>query len=98
MSTELMIPPSATSDKKACELVRAWAANGGLQCTLNIDAWTDDMMAIGWGILLSDIARHVADAVQQRKSIGGQETLSQIRKVFNSELDKPTAETSGKFS
>lgn len=98
MSAELMIPPGANSDKNANELVRAWAAHGGLQCSLNVDAWPDHMMAVGWGILLSDIARHVADAAQQRKNIDKLDTLLQIRKVFNAELDKPTAGTSGKFA
>jgi hypothetical protein len=55
------------------------------------------MVAAGWGILLSDIARHVADAVQQTKNLNKAKTLSEIRAVFNSELDKPTAEVSGKF-
>jgi Domain of unknown function (DUF5076) len=97
MPAELKIPPAALSDKQACELVRAWAANGGLQCALNVDVWSDDMLAIGWGILLSDIARHVADAVYQTKDLDKVGTLSKIRSVFNSELEKPTAETSGKF-
>ena len=97
MPAELKIPPAALSDKEACELVRAWAANGGLQCALNVNAWPDDMLAIGWGVLLSDIARHVADAVHQTKSLDPAGTLSKIRSVFNSELDKPTAETAGKF-
>ncbi|MGO9086577.1 MAG: DUF5076 domain-containing protein [Candidatus Sulfotelmatobacter sp.] len=97
MPAELRVPPGALSDKQSCELVRAWAAHGGLQCALNVNAWTDDMLAIGWGILLSDIARHVADAVQQTKNLDRERTLSKIRDVFNSELDKPTGETAGKF-
>ena len=97
MAAELKIPPAALSDKRASELVRAWAAQGGLQCSLNVNAWPDDTVAAGWGILLSDIARHVADAVQQTKNLNKAKTLSEIRAVFNSELDKPTAEVSGKF-
>jgi hypothetical protein len=97
MPAELKIPPAALSDKKACELVRAWAANGGLQCSLNVNAWPEDMATTGWGILLSDIARHVADAMQQTKNLDEAGTLSRIRSVFNSELDKPTADVAGKF-
>ena len=97
MTTELQIPPTAKSDKQACELIRAWAAHGGLYCSLNVDAWGDDKATIGWGILLSDIARHVADAFNQTKDWDKQETLSKIRSLFDSELGKPTAETRGDF-
>lgn len=97
MSAELLIPPGIASDKHACELVRAWAAHGGLQCSLNVDAWKDDQAQIRWGILLSDIARHVADALYQSKHVDKDQTLSKIRAVFNSELNGPTAETRGKF-
>jgi hypothetical protein len=55
------------------------------------------MATTGWGILLSDIARHVADAMQQTKNLDEAGTLSRIRSVFNSELDKPTADVAGKF-
>ena len=94
---ELTIPPGALSDKQSQELVRAWAANGGLQCSLNPNAWPEDTAAVGWGILLSDIARHVADALYQAKNMDRESTLGQIRSVFNEELDAPSAETNGKF-
>ena len=96
MPVELLIPPGAMSDKQSCELLRAWAAHGGLQCSLNVDAWSEDQ-AVYWGILLSDVARHVADALFQRKHLNKTETLSRIRGVFNSELESPTAEAQGKF-
>jgi Domain of unknown function (DUF5076) len=97
VASELQIPPGIASDKNACELVRAWAAHGGLQCSLNVGAWKDDKAQIGWGILLSDIARHVADALYQSQNTDKNQTLSKIRAVFNSELNGATAETQGKF-
>lgn len=97
MSGELQIPPGVASDKNARELVRAWVAHGGLQCSLNIGTWKDGEEQIGWGILLSDIARHVADALYQSKDADKDQTLSKIRAVFNSELNGPTADTTGKF-
>jgi hypothetical protein len=97
VSAALQIPPGIASDKNACELVRAWAAHGGLQCSLNVNAWKDDQAQIRWGILLSDIARHVADALYQSKHADKHQTLSEIRAVFNSELNDPSAETQGKF-
>jgi len=97
MPNELKIPPGALDDKQAHELVRAWAAHGGLQCSLNPNTWPKDMAAVGWGILLSDIARHVADALYLTSKMDKEQTLAQIRTVFNKELDKPTAEATGKF-
>lgn len=93
---ELDIPPSARTDKSAIELIRAWAAHGGLHCSLSIDNWGDNER-IGWGILLTDVVRHVADALHKQKGWEVNETIAEIRRVFNAELDSPTAEASGKF-
>ena len=96
MPAELKIPPGALTDKNSEEVVRAWAAHDGLQCSLDVHVWPDDK-GIRWGILLSDIARYVADALYLTKKLEKERTLAQIRAVFNSELDKPTAEATGKF-
>ena len=96
MLDELAVPPSARSDKNARELIRAWAANGGLHCSLNVDNW-GDRERIAWGILLTDVARHVADALYGSKGWDKAETIREIRRVFNAELDAPTAEPEGKF-
>jgi hypothetical protein len=45
--------------------------------------------------LLSDIARHVADALFEEHGTDRKETLERMREVFNDELDGPTAPTSG---
>jgi hypothetical protein len=95
-TNELPIPPSARSDNKAVELIRAWAAHGGLHCSLSVDNWSENER-VGWGILLTDVARHVANALHEQKKLDRDETLKEIRRVFNAELDSPTAEPSGKF-
>jgi hypothetical protein len=97
MAEELQIPPNVVSDSKACELIRAWAAHGGLVCSLNPGAWTQDQAAIAWGILLSDIARHIADALHESYGLEKAAVLTRMRAVFDSELDRPSAETKGKF-
>jgi hypothetical protein len=96
MQNELAVPPAARSDKNAHELIRAWAANGGLHCSLSVDNWGDDER-IAWGILLTDVARHVADAMYQQRGWDKGETVREIRRVFNAELDSPTVEPIGKF-
>jgi hypothetical protein len=97
MPAELQIPPHVVSDKKACELIRAWAAHGGLVCSLNIGTWPQDQAPVAWGILLSDIARHVADAPHQTQGLEKATVLATMRGVFDSELDGSTAPTTGKF-
>jgi hypothetical protein len=97
MPQELQIPPNVVSDSNAAELIRAWTSGGGLACSLNPTAWPEDQAPIAWGILLSDVARHVADALQQSYGLEQSAVLARMRSVFGAELDRPTAETKGKF-
>jgi len=92
----LSIPPSARSDANAKELMPAWAAHGGLHCSLSVDNWGKNER-LGWGILLTDITRHVANALHEQKGWDKNETIREIRRVFNAELDSPTAVPSGEF-
>jgi hypothetical protein len=96
MPNELAVPPNVTADSKACELIRAWAAHGGLICSLNPVAWPKDEAPIAWGILLSDVARHVANALDQAYGLDQATVLARMRTVFDSELDSPTANAHGK--
>lgn len=97
LPNELSIPSAAVKDKKACELLRAWIAHGGLQCSLNVGVWDDEHATIGWGILLTDIVRHVANALHETKGWDRDETINKIRAVFNAELNNPTADAKGRF-
>jgi Domain of unknown function (DUF5076) len=96
---QLSIPGEAIADPNSAEMVRAWIANKGLHCTVNIGIWGqggrhDERDA--WGILLADITRHVADAL----ALEGEdriESIARIRKSFLIELDNPTSGTTGDF-
>ena len=46
---------------------------------------------------MSDIARHVADALNKESGLDKQQTLQAIRKTFDEETHSPTAETKGEF-
>jgi hypothetical protein len=92
----ISIPPDALSDPDAREMLRAWVAHEGLHCTLNIGQW-GEREASGWGVLLSDVARHVAQAMHKATGAEPSEILEEIRNVFNEELDEPTSDTSGGF-
>ena len=93
---ELSIPLGAQEDPQSGEMLRAWIAKGGLHCTLRIGTWKADE-AIAWGILLSDAARHVADALEKETGRNRQETLAAIRESFDREMDAPTSPTEGGF-
>ena len=91
------MPPQIAKAKEAGELLRAWIADNGLVCSLDIGRFGDDELTM-WGILMSDVVRHVADALHQQDGIPAVDAIEKIRKVLNAELTSPTAETWGSFS
>ena len=93
---ELPVPPAGYQDPKAIEVLRAWVANQGLHCTLNLGLG-QMKDTIFWGILLSDVARHVADAMQKQHGHDPAAALAEIAEHFNLEIDRPTAPTQGGF-
>ena len=94
---ELPIPADVESDENAKELVRAWAAHRGLHCSLSVNNWGENERT-AWGVLVSDVVRHIADAMYEQHGWDKAESIREIRRVFDEELDSPTAETSGGFT
>ncbi|MEA2570196.1 MAG: hypothetical protein QOI24_2197 [Acidobacteriota bacterium] len=91
---ELPIPEDVPQATEAAELVRAWVVDGALHCSVSPLAFDN---ASTWGILLADVARHVAYALQQEGIAKPFDVLDGIRTVFNEELASPTAEPAGEF-
>jgi hypothetical protein len=91
MSHELPIPPDATSDPRAREIARVWAAHGGQHVTLAA-LWEDPA---AWGVMLVDLARHVANAYALRAGVSREEAMARIRKGFDIEWQSPTDEAQG---
>ena len=81
-------------------MITAWIAENGLHCTLNIGMW--DAQGVNeskaWGILLADIVRHVAQAVEKERGVSAEETIRVIASALFGELDDPTSETRGDYS
>jgi hypothetical protein len=65
MSNELPIPPAALTDDRARELVRVWASGGSQHVSLATGLWSDPAAC---GIMLVDLARHLARAYEQSGS------------------------------
>ena len=76
---ELPIPPSSQFSEQATEILRVWInANNDMDVSL-IPAFPDPAT---WGILLVDIARHVARAYAGEGQFGEAQSLGAIRELF----------------
>jgi hypothetical protein len=91
---QLLIPEAAREDPKAFELLRVWVANKGQHVSLRVDVWKDPA---AWGIVLADLARHVANSYQQDTGHDRLGTLKRIRAALDAELGSPTDEPSGQI-
>ena len=91
-SNRLPIPDSAKADPNATEVVSVWVAAGNQHVTLNPHAWEDPA---AWGLLLVDLARHVANAYGQSGVMDSGDALDRIRQGFDAEWSSPTDVASG---
>jgi hypothetical protein len=81
----LMIPPTAI-EQGGVEVLRAAVVEGSLHVSLR--RAFDDPEA--WGMLIADVARHVARIYATEGQFPEQQTLDRIRSLFNAEMDAPT--------
>ena len=81
----LHVPPAAF-ELGGTEVLRAVIVEGGLHISLR--RAFDDPEA--WGMLIADIARHVARIYATEAKFSETETLERIRSLFNAEMDSPT--------
>jgi hypothetical protein len=83
---ELAPPPASTVDAKSFEVARLWVANDAQHVVLRTDVWPDPA---AWGIVLADLARHVALAYQQRGGHDLEDVLERVLAGFHTELESP---------
>ena len=93
---QLPIPPDAAEDTRAIELLRIWAVKGKQHVSLATGLWDDPA---SWGIMLVDLARHVANAYSELKGMSHHEALLRLKDGFDAEweeqTDQPTGEVTG---
>jgi hypothetical protein len=92
----LGIPPAAKRDKASFEVMRVWIAEQGQHVSIQSGAWEDPF---AWGIVLADLARHIALAHQLQKE--GTDTdafLERLLEGFQAEIDNPTDEPEGEVT
>src|SRR5262252_8329900 len=83
---EALHAPPAALEQGGVEIVRAVVVDGALHVSLR--PAFDDPQA--WGMLLADLARHVARIYQNEGKAPEAQTLERIRMMFDAELDSPT--------
>jgi hypothetical protein len=93
-SRQLPIPGPAADDARAIELLRVWVAGGRQHVSLATGLWSDPA---SWGILLVDLAKHIANAYEQANGMNRAAVLRRLREGFDAEWGSPTDEPAGKI-
>lgn len=89
---ELPIPPQAVKSGPSFELVRVWVADGDQHVSVATNVWEDPA---AWGIMMVDLARHVANAYARTHGMRQLDVLERIKEGFDAEWREPTDEPSG---
>ena len=90
-SGQLDIPPHAKAHEDAVEIARIWAAAGKQDVVLRTGIWKDPA---AWGLMLVDLAKHIANGYAQAEGRDRAEVLERIKAGLDAEwsaaTDKPT--------
>lgn len=79
----LIVPAAVQVDPNAYELVRIWIANNEQHVSLRSGVWEDPA---AWGIMLADLARHVAEIYKRDAGREVSATLQRIMAGIHAEL------------
>ena len=76
--------------------LRVWIAEQGQHVSIRSGAWEDPF---AWGIVLADLARHIALAHQlQNKDTNPEAFLNRLLEGFEAEIENPTDEPEGEVT
>lgn len=89
---ELDIPPTAKNDPNGQEVLRLWIAHGSQHVCLKHHICEDPG---AWGLILVDIARHVANAYDHEGTNNFNEVMNRIKWGFDAEWNNPTDQVKG---
>ena len=79
--------PPIADEKEALEFLRVWGGPDLPQQYVVETNWDDPG---AWGLLLVDVARHVAKAYDGSHGINRSDALKRIKQVFDAEWSSPT--------
>ena len=88
----LPVPPAVSRASKAMEMARIWLVDGDQHVVLTPNLWKDPA---SWGLMLVDLARHVASAYESQGGHDRAEVLRRIRDAFDAEWGHPTDSSAG---
>jgi len=91
---ELRIPDEATKDADSFEILRVWIANKGQHVCLRGGVWDNPAY---WGMMLADLARHIAEYHHQAEGFDRGEVLMRLKAGFDAEMAEPTDKPSGRL-
>ena len=92
----LSIPPVAQRDKASFEVLRVWIAERGQHVSIRSGAWEDPF---AWGIVLADLARHIAHAHQLQHPDADIDAFAErLLEGFHAEIENPTDEPEGEVT
>lgn len=99
---ELDKPTGIAGDEKATEMIRYWIANEDHHVSLLIGMWQDaeecDVDELyAWGNVLSDIAKHIANGMEQRYGSDYNTTMKQLTNHFVECVKDRTPDLEGSF-
>lgn len=86
MPDELPLPLEVISGARKLELARIWIVDGRQIVILSPEQWPDPA---AWGLMLVDLARHVASSYEQ-KGHDREHALERLRAGFDAEWSSPT--------
>ena len=89
---QLPIPAAASEDARAVELVRVWAAKGKQHVSIATGLWEDPA---SWGIMLVDLAKHIAMAYEQTTGKSRDQVLLRVKEGLDAEWGTATGEPKG---
>ncbi len=92
---ELELPDGVVDAVHAVEVLRAWVVDGTLQAIFDPETFRHDVSE--WGRLLSDIAQHVANAVEMDGQMNRNEALAQVHDAFDLNMQNTDIAMSGKI-
>lgn len=84
--SELAVPFAAHEAEQASEVLRAWIIDNGLHVSLQ--RGFDDPAV--WGVLLTDVARHVARIFETEGVCSQEEALAEIKQALDAEWNGPS--------
>lgn len=93
-SDQLRVPEAAKTDAKSFELLRVWVAHQDQHISMRAGVWEDPA---AWGVMLADLARHIANSFEKWEKRDPLEVLESIRAAFESDLQSSSTEVEGEI-